>query len=414
MSVGTVLVSHRVAEDEAIRDARTRTRATANTVIAPLVTPELRNGDRRAIKRMSDTLEPRIRDGLVRHYRIWDERGVLLWSDVPELVGQRFDVPGDVAEVLGTGNEKSSLPSDRSDHSGALAVGSDLLEVYVGSWGVDGEPFVLEAYIPPDRFEEDEDAILARILPLALGALVLFQLAVLPMAFTLARRLDRARVREAEVLNRSLASWHEERRRLAQDLHDEVIPEVAAVSYVLPSVVAQLPPDSSADPARLVGKQVTGMLEGTVRSLRSLIFDLYPADLGGAGLEVALESLVARARDHGVDVEVEVAGDLDLGADTAGLVYRVVREGMRNVTRHSRAERAWLTIRRDEELVDVRLSDDGRGPKDASESSLTAPGHYGLRLLTDVVSHAGGTLDLQQRQPQGAELHARIPVLLPG
>jgi len=144
--------------------------------------------------------------------------------------------------------------------------------------------------------------------------------------------------------------------------------------------------------------------------MRSLIFDLLPTDLDGVRLLTALEALAGRHRDAGLAVHLEVQTDLGIDSEVAGLVYRVLREGLRNIERHAQASNAWVQVTVRDQVVEIALADDGRGLRDSVRGR---EGHFGLRLLDGLARDTGGTLDLQNRAGGGALLKVRIPTVLP-
>lgn len=410
LGTGIQLVSRHVAGDEALRDARNRSEGFTHGVAAPLVNAAVRRGDREATSLLASAMENRIREGAFKHVLIFDRQGRVIWSDVDSVVGSRHDLTNELDAAFETGDVLSSLPGEDEDrHTERVSGEALMVEVYVGARDANDAPFLFEALIPPDRIAADRTAILKELLPVGLGGLLLFQLAILPMAYSLALRVDRAQRHRSDLLRRSLLSWHEERRHLAQELHDGVVQDLSAASYALPSVVKQLPADRSADAARATVERIGDLLQQDLRAMRSLVFDLLPADLGGMGLLTALQALAKRHSDAGLAVHLDVASDLDVGPETAGLVYRVLREGLRNVERHARAENAWVRIGRHDEVLEVVLSDDGRGLGPAKPDQ---EGHFGLRLLNGLVADVGGTLDLHDGVEGGAVMRVTAPAVL--
>jgi signal transduction histidine kinase len=202
-----------------------------------------------------------------------------------------------------------------------------------------------------------------------------------------------------------------ERRRIAQDLHDGVIQDLAGLGYVLPTARRELHADGDLALARTTLDRATGMLQQDVVRLRALLTDLYPPDLQGQGLVSAVGDLVQTiTSDAGLDATVRIDPELDVPVDAGRLAYRVVREGLRNVVKHAGASRVEVEVSREADDVLVRVADDGRGPASAPEEAPR--GHLGLRLLTDTLSDFGGRLDLEPGPRQGTSLLARFPVVL--
>ena len=198
-----------------------------------------------------------------------------------------------------------------------------------------------------------------------------------------------------------------ERRRIAEDLHHGVVQELAGLGYTLPTVARQLEPGGDVGTARQLLDRAAGLVHSNLLALRSLMTDIYPPDLRGAGLGRAVHQLVdAEARGAGLRSAVHVEEDLDVEADVGSLAYRTVREGVRNVVKHAQATRVVVELRtRGADLV-VRVADDGRGTGGAS----SPPGHFGLRLLADTVRDVGGSVSLQPGEEGGTTLVATIPL----
>jgi signal transduction histidine kinase len=410
LGTGIELASRHVARHEALRDAGSRSRGLATGVAAPLVNTAVRRGDRAALSRLGLVMDNRIREGALAHVVIYSRDGRVLWSDDAALVGNRYPFAPELETAIRAGHVVTGLPGAEGRHAERIGGEDSLLEVYVPARDADGEPFVFEAYIPPDRIITDRNAILRELLPLGLGGLLVFQLTILPLAYSLARRVDRARRQRSELLHRSLVSWHEERRRLAQELHDGVVQDLSAASYALPSVIRLLPEDTAVDPARSTGERIGELLRQNLRAMRSLIFDLMPTDLNGVRLPTALEALAGRHRDAGLAVHLEVQPELEIDSEVAGLVYRVLREGLRNIERHAQASNAWVQVGVRNQMVEIVLADDGRGLRD---SVPDREGHFGLRLLEGLARDTGGSLVLQNRAGGGAVLKVRVPTTLP-
>jgi signal transduction histidine kinase len=145
-----------------------------------------------------------------------------------------------------------------------------------------------------------------------------------------------------------------------------------------------------------------------VAALRALLTDIYPPDLEGEGLVVAIEDLARDCVMVGVEVDVVASEHLDLPPETAQLAYRVVREGLRNVVKHARATRATAGLVREHDRMIVSVTDDGVGLDSGVDRRN---GHLGLRLLGDTIRDLGGQVELSGGAT-GARLEASFPVHL--
>ena len=212
------------------------------------------------------------------------------------------------------------------------------------------------------------------------------------MALTLARRVDRVQAERSRVLRHALSAADRERQRIAQDLHDGLLQDLAGLGYALPSVRDQLPPDLAAPRATIT--ESVAVIERDIAALRLLLTDVYPADLATEGIEQAVAELVVRVEATGVDVDVDVAA-LHAGTSTevCQLAYRVIREGLRNVIKHAAASHAQVSARLEGQDAVISVIDNGTG---MASTDPAEPGHLGLRLLDDSLRDVGGTLVLER------------------
>lgn len=410
----------RFAEDEAIHDAAGQGERMSRLLASPLVTEETRTGAPPE-GALAIALRNRASDASVSHILLWDPSGRVIWADDSSLIGRVYDLPPEIEELFDTRRVLTESTGGESEpgHDNGLPgreADEEVIEVYVGARGADGQPFVFEAYLPSERVGFEPSSLLWQVLPISLGGLVLFQLLILPLAFTLARRVDRGRQQRSDMIARSLSSWHAERRRLAQDLHDGVIQDLSAAGYTVPAVTAALPAGPVGDEARARAEQLGTALTESLDSLRSLALDLFPADLGGAGLVLALRDLVARASEGGLSTRLDVDDDLELSPAAAGVVYRVAREALRNVEQHARARRVSVRVVREGTMILTEVDDDGVGLRHRPANSDPGRGrrHFGLPLLRALLRDVDGTLAVSRRHGGGTVLQARMPADLPG
>ena len=411
LMVGTIVVAQQIAEHRALETARGQGAGMAHRLAAPLVDRDVRSGDLAATERLSTVMANRMRDGSVHHIKMWDESGRVIWSDDPELVGQRFELADEVAALFGTRDSIAELSNLSAEENAAARADERRLEVYVGAHDREGVPLVLEAHLATDQMESDARHIVWTFVPLVVGALVLFMLVVLPLAVSLCRRIERARAEQARMTRHALLASDLERRRIADDLHDGVVQDLAGLGYALPTAARMLEEDGRDIPtAQATLARATDLVHRDVTSLRSMMADLYPPDLRGDGLRPAVGQLVhTEAVAAGLEGEVDVDEDLEVSVDAGRLAYRVVREGLRNVVKHASARHVRVELRTRAGEALVRVVDDGRGPGTDPELRVGSGRHLGLTLLRDTIHDVGGSLELQAPAAGGTVLEARFP-----
>src|SRR3954454_21787051 len=406
LAAGTVYVGSRIAEDQALSEARNVAKLLAQRVAAPLVTDAYRQGDPRARRRLESAMRERIRDGSIVHIKLWDPDGKVLWSD-EDIIGKKYPIDEEDQKLFGTTDATAEV-SDLSKKENAKEQASgELLEVYAGARDESGRPIMFEAYLPLDTLHRQEVAIITGVLPVGIGGLLLFAIVVLPMAIRLSRRVERHEAERSKMMRHALVASELERRRIAQELHDGVIQDLAGITFALPTVIASLPDDEDGNEARETVDSVTDLVQKDATALRSMLVELYPPDLGCKMFALAVPHSARTASDQGVAVKVDVDPDLVVPLDVATLAYRVIREGLRNVVKHARATAAEVRMRVESGRLDVIVADDGEG---VDPDTTAERGHLGLQLLRDTVSDLGGTLRLGANEPRGAVLNVSIPM----
>ena len=155
----------------------------------------------------------------------------------------------------------------------------------------------------------------------------------------------------------------EERRRIRNDLHDDLGPRLAATALQLENAVELV----AEDPGRAVQvlERATGYLRDGVADVRRIVDDLRPAALDDLGLVQAVREQAARLGEHGLSVSVATDGDLaGLPAAAEVAAYRITAEAMTNVARHAGARHLRVRLARVADGIAIEVADDGRGLPD--------------------------------------------------
>jgi len=421
----SVFIARAVARNATLDEASDRTATMAGTLAAPLVTSAFRQHEPDAVDDMARLMGNRMSDTKIRHIKIWSSDGTIMWSDESELIGRTYSLEPDQLEALASDKPVSEF-SDLSDPENVSERNEKgtVLETYVGARGQDGSRFLFETYMSPERTAAPQEAIVRATVLVGVAALVVFGLAVFPLSLRLARGVERAHVDRERMTKHALLSSELERRRIAQELHDGVIQDLAGAGLVLPLVADRVSDNRASREDGELLCRLHDLVTLNVQRLRSLMAQVYPPDLTGSGLVPAIENLVLDTADQ-LDAELHVDRSLRLNEGAGQLVYRIVREGLRNVVKHAGASSALVEIRREDGWVHVLVADDGRGlpaePSDVASAEVrgddelpSEEGHLGLQLLRDSVTDAHGTLELVPNRPRGTRLRARFLEDVPG
>lgn len=156
-----------------------------------------------------------------------------------------------------------------------------------------------------------------------------------------------------------LRGQEEQRRQLAQELHDQPVQALISVCHHLDMVPqrASLPADTVASL-----EQTRSLVERTVQELRELARGLRPPTLDDLGLATSLGHLLDELEERtGVRTQFTVSGDeRRLGPEVEGALYRIAQEAVRNVERHAAAGQVRMELAFDRG-VQFTVCDNGRG-----------------------------------------------------
>ena len=405
--VGTYLVGEQ-SEEEALRRARERTRILGHGIIEPVLADGLLNGEPAAVEALDRVVRERVLVPPVVRVKVWDRDGRILYSDEPRLIGSQYTLDEDELEAFGT-NQIEAYVSDLSGPENRFERDrGELLEVYMALNAPDGSSLLFETYLDSASIASEQRRLGLRFLPVLLIALLLLWLTQLPLARSMSHRLREGQLDRERLLRRAIEASDTERRRVAHDLHDGVIQDLAGLSYELAAAADTADRDGAAG---LKGRLTTASAETrrSMRQLRSLLIDIYPPNLHTAGLPSVLADLASSIQTRGMRVELEVPEEIDLPTETEALVFRVAQEGIRNAMAHSGAACVRVELAKMDGLVSLGVIDDGVDFSKQDLERRRAEGHIGLRLLEEFVADAGGKLTVDSEPGAGTKMRVEVP-----
>jgi signal transduction histidine kinase len=210
--------------------------------------------------------------------------------------------------------------------------------------------------------------------------------------------IDRQRRR---LLQHVVRAAEEERHRIANDIHDDPVQKMVAVKMRL-ELLRKMHPDLPEI------EEAQSVMLSTIKSMRTMLFDLSPPTLEEEGLASALRYFLGNSNapfawsvdDDGLEAEPST--------QTGLILYRIAQEAFANARKHAEAEQVRLTLAQRDGGVSMEIVDDGVGFQ-PQEAVVAAPGHLGLAAMRERAEMAGGWCSLWSLPGAGTTLEVWLP-----
>ncbi len=211
------------------------------------------------------------------------------------------------------------------------------------------------------------------------------------------RKRTEARLHDYQLQLRRLASEtslaeEKERRRIASELHDGTIQNLALAKIKLGELERGLEQKNCA--AAL--NEIRELLELSIHDARSLIFELSPPVLYELGLGAAVEWLGEQFQArYGLACRIAAdQGKVPLDVDVEIVLFQVLRELLVNVVKHANATRVDIELRRLGNRISLQVNDDGEGFDAAALVTGSGSGGFGLFNIRERLQLLGATLEI--------------------
>ena len=247
------------------------------------------------------------------------------------------------------------------------------------------------------------------------------ELAVITNRFnTLASALDTAREENSRLYRQLITVQEEERREIANELHDEAGPclfGIAANAASIRTIADRLPEQRTAEISRRVG-EILSVAERLKAMNRALIKKLRPGPLGRVRLAELIAELTAGLQGRHPDTQIHAnLGKLakSYGEPVDLTIYRCIQEAITNAIRHGAARNIAVDLAEEEGarrnggrrlagMLHLTIADDGKGIAPAT------PKGFGLTTMTERVRSLGGVCEVESTPSEGTTIHVEIPV----
>jgi two-component system, NarL family, sensor kinase len=407
--VGGFFAVRSVTIKEAERGTRERVVLQARLAESAGLSDGMLRGDPAALARMDGVVRDQLLSRSVVRVKVWSHDGVILYSDEPALIGQRFSLGPNELRLFREGGAEAELSDLSKPENRFERQQRKLLEAHTTIRTPNGTQVLFEVYERFGSVSASAERLLGALAPPLLGGLVVLLLFQMPLAWSMARRLERGHFEREDLLASAIEASTQERRRIAADLHDGVVQDLAGVAFGLAPLAEAADRVGNEREASAL-KVAIATLRNGVRSLRTLLVEIHPPNLESAGLEVALSDLLSPLETAGIATRLQVDERATAGSANDALIYRVVREAVRNVQAHAEADSVQVMVARpDREITSLLVEDDGKGFDEGDRERRADDGHLGLTLLEGLVRQAGGTLAVRSVPGHGTKVELEVP-----
>ena len=215
------------------------------------------------------------------------------------------------------------------------------------------------------------------------------------------RNLEEIDEQRQRLLEHVVRAAEDERTRIAHDIHDDPVQKMVALKMWLELLRRQHPDISDVEESLEV-------MRLTIKSMRTLLFDLSPPTLEEEGLGSALTYLLENSNSSfGWSIDDDDM-DEEPSVRTSLILYRIAQEAFANARKHAKARHVRVTLDRRDGGSLMQIVDDGVGFK-PQDAVVAAPGHLGLAAIRERAEMAGGWTKLWSLPGQGTTLDVWLP-----
>ena len=229
----------------------------------------------------------------------------------------------------------------------------------------------------------------------------------------LAEEKTKATSAQLRALSARLQSAREkEATRIAREIHDELGAALSSLRWDLEGLEEAVFQRRELSHSGDLGKKIVamkGLIDATIHSVRRIASELRPTGLDALGLIEAIE-LHARQFQERTGIVVNCDCDLEqvnLSPEQSTAVFRIFQEALTNILRHAQAKVANIQIREENEVIILKISDDGRGITDEEKSGKRTLGLLGMRERAHLI---GGQIEITGSNGEGTVITVSIPI----
>jgi signal transduction histidine kinase len=197
----------------------------------------------------------------------------------------------------------------------------------------------------------------------------------------------------------------QERRRIAQDLHDGLCQHLAATEFATQLLTDKLAQESL--PQATDARQIVGFIQRAMTQAREIAHGLHPVEIGHGGLMAAFDELSASVQDvYRIACDVQANGVADFFDDKeATHIYRIVQEAVANAIKHGKPSQILIELSAQDERITLTVNDNGLGLPEQPKQNKG----MGISTMNYRASIIGATLTVRRAPNGGTAVVLTLP-----
>jgi len=223
-----------------------------------------------------------------------------------------------------------------------------------------------------------------------------------------AKQMEELNTQLRQMSSRLMTLQDDERRRVARELHDGLVQDLAATKLIFARIV-----EESAQLKDQLATNGIEILDSAIQQVRTISYLLHPPLLDESGLASALRIYldgVSKRTGIKTSLDVQPKNFPRLAAEVETAIFRIIQEALTNVFRHSSATSSWVVLSQEETRVVAMVRDNGKGLAEGTAELRPDRIGVGLGGMRERARHFGGDFRVSNANP-GTLVEVVIPVV---
>jgi len=226
-------------------------------------------------------------------------------------------------------------------------------------------------------------------------------------------KLEQANEQLHALTSRIVTVREEERTALSREIHDELGSALTGVKMGLMHIKRSLPGNERSEAFANMHEilaSMTNIIDGTIRMVRKIITDLRPEILDEVGLAEALQWYGGEfSKRTSISIRFTIfPKKFDVDKKQTTELFRIFQEILANIAKHSNASKVVVFLKKENELLTLRVKDDGIGIKETDMANKNSFGILGIRERAKLM---GGQMNIKGAPGKGTTITVEVPAI---